>query len=330
MNLIPLTIAAVGRLSARPRLWPPLHHTPRQLSGRPPMRPSLAETSMTKISSRNHSRSSCRVSKMTKRRSRCHRQLPILVLVHSLAVVSALCLCHSQSSFKCNAFTTLPSFSIVKIQRYHTVGGSRRHSSSSDIVDIDEDVNDANDKHHHQHLQAMRNRRDFVVRSIATASTVVVGSTTMSMTPPFVDWAVADDETPSSTSSTATIIDPAIQMPTITQKIYLDIKFEKYVEPKRLVIGLFGKNLPRTVENFVKLCTNENGASYVGSTFYRGTILHTRKHASHCTNYDHLTHSPSSSTSLDYYVPPWLQSTIFLRSTIRKLYPRRCHWQSQQ
>jgi peptidylprolyl isomerase len=97
------------------------------------------------------------------------------------------------------------------------------------------------------------------------------------MSPPFVNLALAaEDDTPTTTSST--IIDPAIQMPTITQKIFLDIKFEKYVEPKRLIIGLFGKDVPKTVENFVKLCTNgsnggenESGASYVGSTFYRGT-----------------------------------------------------------
>ena len=66
-------------------------------------------------------------------------------------------------------------------------------------------------------------------------------------------------------------IDPSIDLPKITSKVYLDIKFGQY-KTKRLVIGLFGDVMPKTVANFISLCTNNNsdgGNSYAGTTFYR-------------------------------------------------------------
>jgi len=102
-------------------------------------------------------------------------------------------------------------------------------------------------------------RRQFVIQSIATAGTI---STTLApLTVLAADYAT-------------TTINPSISLPTITQKVYLDIKFANYKTPKRLVIGLFGNDMPNTVENFVKLCTNSegDGPSYAGSTFYRGKI----------------------------------------------------------
>ncbi|KAA8497146.1 Peptidyl-prolyl cis-trans isomerase B1 [Porphyridium purpureum] len=40
-------------------------------------------------------------------------------------------------------------------------------------------------------------------------------------------------------------------------------------EPQRIVIGLFGDVAPTTVQNFVGLITDKEGAGYRGSSFYR-------------------------------------------------------------
>jgi len=105
--------------------------------------------------------------------------------------------------------------------------------------------------------QQLQQRRQFI-QSIATAGIV---STTL--TPLAV---LAED--------VETTIDPSISIPQITKKVYIDIKFANYKTPKRLVIGLFGNDMPITVDNFVKLCANNEGEgpSYAGSTFYRGKI----------------------------------------------------------
>jgi peptidyl-prolyl cis-trans isomerase B (cyclophilin B) len=70
--------------------------------------------------------------------------------------------------------------------------------------------------------------------------------------------------------SLAAYIDPSIDLPTITKKVFLDVQIgndDGLVHPKaRIVIGLFGELLPRTVENFVSLCEQN---AYAGTNFYR-------------------------------------------------------------
>ena len=63
---------------------------------------------------------------------------------------------------------------------------------------------------------------------------------------------------------------------TITQKVYFDIELEGFMLG-RIIFGLYGDVVPKTVENFVALSKGDHGRgkssnkplSYVGTPFHR-------------------------------------------------------------
>jgi len=62
--------------------------------------------------------------------------------------------------------------------------------------------------------------------------------------------------------------------PVVTHKVFFDVKIGDD-EPKRITIGLYGDDVPKTVNNFVSLCTGSSGTGKSGKPLhFKGSKFH--------------------------------------------------------
>src|SRR3989338_4276869 len=81
----------------------------------------------------------------------------------------------------------------------------------------------------------------------------------------------------------------ASKSPMITSKVFFDVELDG-VPLGRIVMGLYGKTVPKTAENFRALCTGERGVGTRGKPLhYKGRSIHrSEEHTSELQSQFHL------------------------------------------
>ncbi|EOD31334.1 peptidyl-prolyl isomerase [Emiliania huxleyi CCMP1516] len=74
--------------------------------------------------------------------------------------------------------------------------------------------------------------------------------------------------------ASAFVLASAAKDPKVTNRVFFDIEIDG--EPSgRIVMGLYGKTVPKTVENFRALCTGEKGTGESSKPLhYKGSVFH--------------------------------------------------------
>lgn len=104
--------------------------------------------------------------------------------------------------------------------------------------------------------------------SLATRSSRMLGARTSSIHGPSQLRVAAASSRRSELSVRRTASMAAPEAPAVTNKVFFDITVGGE-DKGRIEFALFGKTVPKTVENFRALCTGEKGFGYSGCAFHR-------------------------------------------------------------